>query len=637
MFTASAQVEKVDAQKFNVRWKKRKVFQIPETYMQYHAIICKDKEVVTFKVSSAGYLNRTKKIHKIIHINSQAGVDRFNKIYIPTPQGAIIRGFKARVILPNGKRNKLKFKHLKKVDEIGKERDLLVGVFEGVEVGSEIEYTYSIVERKVSAYGRRAFDKKLPAIWTDFEIRGIGIITASSTLLQGDNIHSYRSNNRYTISNYIPLKEESYSLGDGQDPHINYYAYSIYRKGSDESVFKKFKANIANNLSWDGEAIYNKWIENIDFSGAENVMDSIFFIENHFKTTYTISGKYESCDDEVQFINDKKGTASNAANFLFRGLEHFIKIKNDEHPEDDEIDLKLLITSSRFDEVFDPNFPSPYVLNDYIIKINDQYIVPADGRFRLGLLPYWYADNHALIVMGSSELIVFQENSKQKESQIVMDFDFRINSNLQACMVKGKMEYTGFRSLFKRSSLMYADVTEKDRTLKGNVDWLSDGIVVKDISVVNDHVKDNYNNKPFSITTTYSNPNLIEKAGEEIILKVGASIGNQEEMFQESERVNDIHIKYPVEYSYELRFHIPKGYDIIGEEKLNIDNSVIVKDEKIARFKSSYELKNGVLTIFVNEFYKNTRYKQEDFKSYQNVINSAANFNNLSVLLKKIK
>ena len=52
-------------------------------------------------------------------------------------------------------------------------------------------------------------------------------------------------------------------------------------------------------------------------------------------------------------------------------------------------------------------------------------------------------------------------------------------------------------------------------------------------------------------------------------------------------------------------------------------------------FTSRYELKDGVITVKVDEYYNQIAYPLEEFEMYRSVINAAADFNKIVLILVK--
>ena len=61
-----------------------------------------------------------------------------------------------------------------------------------------------------------------------------------------------------------------------------------------------------------------------------------------------------------------------------------------------------------------------------------------------------------------------------------------------------------------------------------------------------------------------------------------------------------------------------------------------MKNEKSAFFKSSYTVKGSKVILYNEEVYDAMFYPKEFFTDYQKVINAAADFNKVTLILEKI-
>ena len=120
------------------------------------------------------------------------------------------------------------------------------------------------------------------------------------------------------------------------------------------------------------------------------------------------------------------------------------------------------------------------------------------------------------------------------------------------------------------------------------------------------------------------------------MLKIGEIIGQQVEMYQEKERKLPIEIEYPHVLDRTIKFEIPKGYQVKNLNDLNINISY--NDDKGAEsmsFVSSYTQEGNVVTIRVVENYKQTKYPITQINEFVKVINAAADFNKVVLVLEK--
>lgn len=156
-------------------------------------------------------------------------------------------------------------------------------------------------------------------------------------------------------------------------------------------------------------------------------------------------------------------------------------------------------------------------------------------------------------------------------------------------------------------------------------------------SAVTGEAFENYSSgAPVLIKATVSAPQFTEKAGAKYIFKVGDVIGKQSELYQTSQRKQPVDIEYPHSLNRTLTVNIPNGYTILNPETLTMKSEC--KDEKGevgASFVSSYKIEGNKLVVNIVEFYSQLHYRISDFENFRKVINAAADFNKITLLLAK--
>jgi hypothetical protein len=97
-----------------------------------------------------------------------------------------------------------------------------------------------------------------------------------------------------------------------------------------------------------------------------------------------------------------------------------------------------------------------------------------------------------------------------------------------------------------------------------------------------------------------------------------------------------VDISYAHSYNRTLTIIIPKGYHIKGLDKLNINHTFNnTSDKPSFGFVSSYTLEGDKLIITCKEYYNDLSYSVAQFEDFKRVINDAADFNKISILIEK--
>jgi hypothetical protein len=135
---------------------------------------------------------------------------------------------------------------------------------------------------------------------------------------------------------------------------------------------------------------------------------------------------------------------------------------------------------------------------------------------------------------------------------------------------------------------------------------------------------------------TFNTNSYIESAGDVILFKAGELIGPQSELYQDHERKLEVVNSFNRGYERKIVVHIPEGYTVQNPGDLMIKEQVFDEDKKlIYNFESKYELNGQKLEVEIDEFYDQLTYPVEKFEAFRRVINSAADFNKIVLVLSK--
>ncbi|MDB5235534.1 MAG: hypothetical protein JWR44_2527, partial [Hymenobacter sp.] len=131
-------------------------------------------------------------------------------------------------------------------------------------------------------------------------------------------------------------------------------------------------------------------------------------------------------------------------------------------------------------------------------------------------------------------------------------------------------------------------------------------------------------------------PSLLDKAGPRYLFKIGTLLGPQSELYQKEERQFDVENDNNRRYLRTIRFDVPAGYSVRNLNDLNVD----VKAGPDAGkpdfdFRSSYVQTGQTVTVNISENYRKVRWPKADFEAFRAVVNAAANFNKVVLVLDK--
>jgi hypothetical protein len=128
---------------------------------------------------------------------------------------------------------------------------------------------------------------------------------------------------------------------------------------------------------------------------------------------------------------------------------------------------------------------------------------------------------------------------------------------------------------------------------------------------------------------------LVENAGNDIIVKIGETIGTQSELYQPTTRKLPIDVGVLRNYYRKIIFNIPDGYVVTNPTDLNMNIEMLNNGKTSCIFTSEAEVTNNQLIIISTEYYSESKYPVGRYEEFRRVINASADFNKKTILLKK--
>jgi hypothetical protein len=80
---------------------------------------------------------------------------------------------------------------------------------------------------------------------------------------------------------------------------------------------------------------------------------------------------------------------------------------------------------------------------------------------------------------------------------------------------------------------------------------------------------------------------------------------------------------------------LPAGTKVENLASLKVERSLVRDGKELLRFHSDYTLEGNTLTVTVEEFYKVCQLPLSEFEAYRSVVNAAADFNKVTLVLAK--
>jgi len=609
-------------------------------------IICfKDKIVTEFIYDSENKLTEYFLIHKIYWLNSDDIIESYNKVYLPYSSQSKLVVNKARVISKDGKIIELDDSKILTAKDEETKREYKYYAFEGLEKGSFIEYYY-VLNRSPDFDGKRLnFQTNHNKYNIDFELFAPKNLWFKFKSYNQLNEVIYDSTFTEKIRWNLHMDSLPLLENESQSPYdalVGYLVYNLYynstTKTYDISSYKNISQNMYDfyyaSIESKSAKNINKIIGELKLKNEKDETNKIRKIEDFIKENYHVVNGGGPEFRELSFVLDKKIGSNQGIMRLYIAIFEALEIQHE-----------IVITCDRSDNKFDKDFESYNFLDEYLLyfpKIK-KYISPFEITSRLGFPEPLLTNNYGLFIkqiqMGEFKTgvgkIKFIEPVSHTEtySKIFTTVTFD-KDDLTKTTLDMVLETGGYYSMNYQTIIHLLKEQDKEDLINEQIKFISQEMTIVSKKLENDNPK-SFGYKPYKITAQVTSEDFVEKAGDKYLFKVGELIGPQQEMYQDNDRKLVLENDFKRSYHRELTVSIPDGYVITNLEKINIQNVYKEDGEIFFEFHSHYKMDGNTLTIICDEYYTVVEIPSTIFEEYRKVINSAADFNKLTLVLAK--
>lgn len=612
---------------------KPSLHELTESAAEKAAIVLKEARIMEFAYSEAGDLELYETKHKIVRVNDDKAIEAFNKVFVSMRDVEDFTVLKARAISPEGKITELNRDNIKELKDVETYGAFKIFAIEGVEKGGDIEYFYTTKQQVREPFGRITFQSDIPVKEAIFKlISPINLVFKTQSYngfpelvdTEGKEIRTLKA-----VAKEIPeLLEEEYATYQSNLMKVE-YKLSYNRSGrAKQELYSwneaaQYFGSILKEESKVAVELLKKELKKLKVKRMSEE-DKIKTIENYIKDNFSLEANAGAEASQVEKILVNKFASEFGLNRLFVA---FLTAA--------EIDFEVVLTSNRFQSKFDKNFTSWTNLTDIIFhfpKYNSYVSVPM-VQYRYGYAPYQMAENHGLFFRleeapKAEVRYISMPTSDQSVNKIDAHISFDEDFNAKIDILN---TWTGYRASEFRTIHKYDEKFMENRVLSG-----LEGAKMLNLAVKNEDLADNAKGgKQFESTTELDVSSLVEKAGKSYLFRLGEVIGSQVELYQEHERQNAIEMQYPTYYDRSISIEIPEGYSVEGLEDAKINKYVEINGEKVNGFESDYTIEGNTITINADEYYHKISLPKETYEDFRKVINAAADFNKVVLVLEK--
>jgi hypothetical protein len=580
--------------------------------------------------------------HRIVLVNNNEAIQKHNRIVIPMNNTIDLVEIKARAINLEGKVVRFDKNNIKELKEEESGNAYRIFAIEGIELGSEVEY-YFVRKMRSSLFQRAFMQMDVPVKAASFaltcpkhlkfDFKSYFDFPPITEKIDGE-VNSYSA----TMADVPAMKKEAFSFYESNLKRIEFkLAYNTARSQARlytwDDAAKTFYGILSTLEKGDEKAI-DKFVKTIDDKSSLSTAERIKNVEQKIKTVIQVNRERADSDlDKIAPIVRYKVASRQGITKLFLAAYNQLGIPC--HP---------VVTCSRKGVKFDGGFDSWAFLDDYLLFFPETngFLAPYVAETRYPLVPPEFTGQEGLFIepfsvgevksgLGSLKQIPAAEYLHNTD-----DLDIAVNfmENFTGNAIRIKRVFGGYNASY--FSPYYHLMTEAQRLT------MVEGLTKQ---TAPDSKLTKWTAKPltdgpvdrFLVDVDFVSDHFLEKAGPRILFKLGELIGPQVEMYREEHRMTDVENEYNRGYDRIIKINIPAGYTVRNPHELKFDVTYQENEKMPFLFQSDYTIENGLLTVMIKEYYKQLFVPLRRYEDYRKVINAAADFNKVTLVLEKAK
>jgi hypothetical protein len=584
-------------------------------------------------------LQKVELTHTLRQINDVRSLETYNKLYLPIYSTQQVVNVKVRVIHQGKVVYEADAEDIKSVEEEGVQYQLLA--IEQMSIGCYVETIIGLLVN-VDFQGSKSFQTDAPIKDALVCLISPGKVKFKCKVYNSDVVmkDTLTGDERYTFlkaTNVPALQEEEYCFTDAYRMRMEYCLLSVdgdIRTQKFADMGMRFYENSFSNFEKSKSGI-KKMLKDIAVSSDMTEAEKIFVIEDYLKRNVQKEDNVET-EDIATVALKKKYSSPFGLNRLY--MFAF---------KEAGVIFEVVGTCDRTEKLFDKTFESASFFENVLFYFPgiDAFLDPSNDGVRSPIIGEEFLGQDGLRIktmeIGGVESAVTTikkipynnlEGSIYKE-----DYAVSFTSDMSQTVTSYFKSYSGYAQPGLRSLAYYTNDEQREEFFKELITGNHKNAKVDDLKLTNyDLSKREQTLLPFETAATITGPDLIEYAGDKIILKIGEVIGQQAQMYDEKPRQNPIDVGTNHEYRRELRLDIPDGYKLNGLEALQ--RKVECKDEAglvMGFFTSSYSMQGNQLEIRIMESYSKPNIEKRYYPSFRELINAAADFNKVTITIEK--
>ncbi|WP_306642250.1 DUF3857 domain-containing protein [Sanyastnella coralliicola] len=626
-------------------WKEEAVLtDMPEGVENEGAFFTKYHSFRELLLTEKGYPIERYTVHYIRKVVTEEAIENENKIYYLSNESENVVTQKARVIRPDGEVRLIGTDELVTAENEETGQTQRYFALEGLEPGSDVEYILQVLrfpsQNGVIIY----FQGSEPKFDYNFELiypQGLGYTWKTLNTDQEAKVDTseFTAKMQFKFDEIPALEPESNAAYDPYRQGVVYkMMYNEYIGTRDLVSFRNvskfmYEAYMGERDKKDLKAVA-KLLKKTEVDEAESEEDKIHRLDRWIKQNIQIvNADVEELSDVqrvcVNFVANETGITSLYAT-AFALLE---------------IPFEMMVTSNRFDVTFDEDFENYSYLNEvyFYFDQHEKYLDPVDMESYLGMINSAATGGKALFVKeleaggiktGMSEVREVPLMDME-ETMDVMNIEMSIDLDNETVELTYEKSSSGYYAANYQPYMPLVNDETKEEIREIMVNWISEDIDIKRNEVDNIEMYD-FGQVPLKQSFDVSCEEFLASAGDKLLCKIGLVIGPQAEMYSEEERKLPVDGGYKHAYDREIVFNIPDGFTVENMDDLKMDVRYGEKEGGIG-FVSDYvyDESAGTITVSIEEYYDKVFFEVAEYEEYSAVINAAADFNKIVLVLRE--
>jgi len=379
--------------------------------------------------------------------------------------------------------------------------------------------------------------------------------------------------------------------------------------------------------------IVKKWIRTID-PGNGTGMEKASAVEDYIKRNIHIDDGDNPEYHDLEYVRTRKVTNEMGVVRLYANILRALDIRHE-----------LVLTSERDNIRFDPDFHSWNYLRKYLIYLSDEkiYIDPANDLYRVGCIPGELTATYGLFIsvvkIGDFESalgkIRFIEPAAYSENYDNMYIEISSDPVTNVSTISATRGLKGLSGGYIYQIYKSIDEEKKQELLRSVMESKATNPDYKTLTTLERSDIEFMRDAEFIIFSDFTTSSLLEMAGDKLLLNFGEIIGPQVELYDQENKERSAESPFNRWYLRRIVFKIPDGYRIVNPEAAEMNITGIAGGETAFGFVSEWTCSGNIYTVDIDEYYKKVFVEPAEFSGFRDVINAAANFNKVVLVLEK--